>query len=623
MQGSVLALVLLAWLGLAPFARLSAPVSAQTSRLTVLNREGSAISRFTDGDQIRLRLTGAPRVAQTTTVSFTLDADPTPIAHCTLVAQSEECQTEPFLSLGWYWDQQGQSRPNRRIAAVVDGLPTSVTLNVQVAPRPVVLVHGLNSSAAAWHSYLGPAGFLARLGLSGYAVGDGQAEGVLNTGSLDAPTRPTNTVAANAKILADYISGVKQVTGAQQVDLVAHSLGGLISRYYIAQLMPTRDVGQLITLGSPHQGTDCANLPLALGFYLPATLEIRTSYMRDIFNRQVVRRAGVPFYAVAGTRIFDNVGAPCTEVPSDLVVGHQSAAGIQAPSAQSPVLHTDLNSSESVFSDLVAPRLRQSIGGFPNQPDASPDVPPGEELQFTRVFTGHVAAGASIVQRVNIDQAAVASFALFDPTQSLTVTVRGASGNILSLTPANNGLIVVDEPETLVYLGYGFRNPRPGPWEVTLQATSRTPQPGADFALTARLVGGAILSATTSALLPRLGETVTLTARLELGGQNLPLSEAVARIRGPDGQVQVVPLAQGQGQSQGQWRADQPGLHSVDVVVTGSAADGSPIERTAFLVVDVQPAAGDVRTRQLVAIGGFALVLVLGITVWLRRRMRR
>ena len=45
---------------------------------------------------------------------------------------------------------------------------------------------------------------------------------------LDAPTRPTNTVAANAKILAEYISGVKQVTGAQQVDLVAHSLGGLI-----------------------------------------------------------------------------------------------------------------------------------------------------------------------------------------------------------------------------------------------------------------------------------------------------------------------------------------------------------------------------------------------------------
>ncbi|MCW5850672.1 MAG: hypothetical protein KIT87_11410 [Anaerolineae bacterium] len=623
MRGSVLALVLLTWLGLAPFARVSAPVSTQAPHLAVLNREGVATVRVTDGDQIRVRLTGAPRSAQTTTVSFTLEADPTPFAHCTLVAQSEECQTEPFLSLGWYWDPQGQPRPNRRILAAAEGRLVSVTLDVQVAPRPVVLVHGLNSSAAAWRSYLGPAGFLARLGLSGYAVGDGQAAGVLNTGSLDAPTRPTNTVAANAKILADYISGVKRVTGAQQVDLVAHSLGGLISRYYIAQLMPTRDVGQLITLGSPHQGTDCANLPLALGFYLPATLEIRTSYMRDIFNRLVVRRAGVSFYAIAGTRIFDNVGAPCTEVPSDLLVGQPSAAGIQAPSAQAPVLHTDLNDSPQVFDDLVAPRLRQSIGGFPNQPDPSPDVPAGEELQFTRIFTGHVASGASIVQRVHIDQAAVASFALFDPTQSLTVTVRGASGNILPLTPANNGLIVVDAPETLVYLGYGFRNPRPGPWEVTLQATSHTPPQGVDFALTARLVGGATLQATTSALLPRLGETVTLSARLELGGQNLSLSEAVARIRRPDGQVQGVPLAQGQGQYQGQWRPDQPGLHSVDVVVTGSAPDGSPIERTAFLTVEVQPAEGQVQTRQLVALGSFALVLVLGIALWLRRRTRR
>jgi len=50
---------------------------------------------------------------------------------------------------------------------------------------------------------------------------------------------------------------------------------------------------------------------------------------------------------------------------------------------------------------------------------------------------------------LNIDQVAVASFALYDPTRSLTVTVRGASGNVIALDAARNGLIEVDDPATL------------------------------------------------------------------------------------------------------------------------------------------------------------------------------
>lgn len=42
---------------------------------------------------------------------------------------------------------------------------------------------------------------------------------------------------------------------APQVDIVAHSLGGLVARYYLQKLGGDGKVRNLITLGTPHQGT--------------------------------------------------------------------------------------------------------------------------------------------------------------------------------------------------------------------------------------------------------------------------------------------------------------------------------------------------------------------------------
>ena len=97
--------------------------------------------------------------------------------------------------------------------------------------------------------------------------------------------------------------------------------------------------------------------------------------------------------------------------------------------------------------------------------------------------------------------------------------------------------------EVLHGLGYGFNNPRPGAWHVSLQATAKTPPAGADFALTAQLRGGAVLSAQTNTLVPRTGESVRISARLGLGGQALPLLDAKALIHDPNGRLQTVALA--------------------------------------------------------------------------------
>ncbi len=63
------------------------------------------------------------------------------------------------------------------------------------------------------------------------------------------------TVVEKAAALAQFIRGVKKVTGCKQVDIVAHSLGGVVARLAIANHRLGTSVETLITLGSPHKGT--------------------------------------------------------------------------------------------------------------------------------------------------------------------------------------------------------------------------------------------------------------------------------------------------------------------------------------------------------------------------------
>ena len=602
-----------------PYAR---PPQAAGARITVVNRAGAAVTHITDGDRIRLqaRLAGAARAS--TLVTFTLGPDGVPAGACTVAAGQTECTTEPFMAMGWHWAPGGQAAPRRTVTAATASGPIAST-GVDVAARPVVMVHGFVSSAKAWENYLGPNGFLASIGVPAYAVGDGQVPGALNTGSLTTPALRTNTIAENATVLRDYIAGVKAATGAEAVDLLGHSMGGLISRYYLDRLMADRDVGLLIMLGTPHAGSDCAALPAALDLYLPATIEIRPQYVSGVFNRQITHRRGVPFYAVAGTAILEPFMAPCTGAPSDVAVSLDSAEAIPVHLSELPLLHVDLNNSPEAFTSDVRPLLEQPAGIVIDEPDPAPIGGTAPPLQFTRVFTGHVPAGASVTHTIDIDAGVtVASFALFDPTRSLTVTVRGASGNVIALSAEKNGLRVVDDPSAMVYLGYGFDHPKPGPWQVTLLATDRTPAGGADYAITAQLAGGAELSAEASNLLPIAGEAVEIRARLTLGGQALPVTAARAVIRGPDGLLAAPLDAEGDAWLL-RWAPAAPGLYALDVYVAGEAPGGAPVARTAFLSVEAQPTVAQAQGAQsnlaLIAGGVGVLILALVAAMVVRR----
>jgi hypothetical protein len=455
-------------------------------------------------------------------------------------------------------------------------------------------------------------------------VGDGQVPGVMNTGSVTDPAGRTNSIAQNAATLGEYIVHVQETTGAEKVDLLVHSMGGMISRYYIDRVMTTDNVAQLIILGTPMAGSACSILPASLGLLLPASLEIQPTYMMNVFNQQIVRRKGVPFHALAGTKLLEEVASPCTPVPSDVVVTLDSVKAIPMPVEEIALLHTELNTSHQAFDGFVTRRIKTPPGEF----EIAADPPPGSNTpasqQFSKVYIGHVNPGETQDVIINIDpNVTVANFALYDTSRSLTIRVTGASGQQLELDLVENGILRIDDPSTMIYLGYGFKQPRPGRWVVTLQSSETTPASGADFAIAAQFNGGALLQTTQDITVPQVNETVTISGTLSADGAAVPLTSASAIVRQPDGSVETLDMVVSANQAELKITPRMSGIYGIEVNTLATSVDGSVIDRAAFLTFEVQPTFMETANNQLIAgaLGTTSLVVIILMT-WFRRRRR-
>ncbi|MGX1271878.1 esterase/lipase family protein [Streptomyces phaeoluteigriseus] len=111
------------------------------------------------------------------------------------------------------------------------------------APPPVVLLHGFIDNRSVF--------VLLRRSLAQH--GRHRVES-LNYSPL------TCDIRIAAELLGRHIEEICQRTGSSQVDVVGHSLGGLIARYYVQRLGGDTRVRTLVMLGTPHSGTRVAPL---------------------------------------------------------------------------------------------------------------------------------------------------------------------------------------------------------------------------------------------------------------------------------------------------------------------------------------------------------------------------
>jgi len=119
--------------------------------------------------------------------------------------------------------------------------------------NPVILLHGFAMNRTNW-VWLGRR--LAKRGI-----------GPLYGTSYFSP----QPVRKSAEKLARFVEEVRARERAERVDIVAHSLGGVVSRYYIERLGGDKTIGRLVTIGSPHAGTRIGSF----GAFIPSAIETR------------------------------------------------------------------------------------------------------------------------------------------------------------------------------------------------------------------------------------------------------------------------------------------------------------------------------------------------------------
>lgn len=64
--------------------------------------------------------------------------------------------------------------------------------------------------------------------------------------------------AKSAEVIAEKVEKILEVTNAEKVDIISHSMGGLPSRYYLKYLGGTAKVDEWVSLGGPNHGTRTA-----------------------------------------------------------------------------------------------------------------------------------------------------------------------------------------------------------------------------------------------------------------------------------------------------------------------------------------------------------------------------
>jgi hypothetical protein len=154
-----------------------------------------------------------------------------------------------------------------------------------------------------------------------------------------------------------------------------------------------------------------------------------------------------------------------------------------------------------------------------------------------------------------------------------------------------------------------------------LKATEQTPGRGADYALAAKVVGGATLRSRADRMVMMPDQPVTISSSLELAGRPLSGATIQALIRRPDGGTEEVSFTGGD-EKRAVWVPKESGFYGVDVVARGATPDGLQVERADFLSFEVQP---DPQRGQL----RLALMVIAGITLatviifWLKSRLGR
>lgn len=410
-----------------------------------------------------------------------------PLADATVsvrLGPGEEREVETVWdSSGYAWYDDGRPRLVQRLKAELEenGKKTDeLTKNLKVAPKPLVLVHGLWSNWRAWEAWQNILTTTHSYDWKAFPVGERPEKGVMNTGGAFLSTGPTKGIFENSQQLGKYVRHAQEDRNAWHVDIVAHSMGGLISRHYVHHFMPPSpdgrpQVAHLLMLGTPNLGSPRADV-------MNSTFEVLGKQVEAV--RQLRPLAGNPLPVMCKTVVWN-----------DGVVPVESAKWKIRDHALSKNVHTELTGTAD-FSAFVKPRL--AVGPKGDHLPEAPELPqspnqtgrsygPAAGVMFVgasyRPQAGGASAGAGDASRpafarevmlapkqvaeIEIPVAAAANFGVtFMADAKVSATLADGRG-------APRGRNLADSPESRGYFRTIFveRGVAGGTWRLRLENT--------------------------------------------------------------------------------------------------------------------------------------------------------
>jgi len=143
-------------------------------------------------------------------------------------------------------------------------MPVELAQRKVVPEFPLILLHGYWNTPIVWRR------FVIFFETNGY---EKDKNLFLFDGRGDDKSPANIDIIINARKLQSLVQNVLTSTGKAKVNLVAHSMGGLISRWYIEQLGGNTKVHKLIMLGTPNHGSAYLPLLTRIVGYIDSKLE--------------------------------------------------------------------------------------------------------------------------------------------------------------------------------------------------------------------------------------------------------------------------------------------------------------------------------------------------------------
>ena len=380
-----------------------------------------------------------------------------------------------------------------------DGLQNSISKVVEVKPIPVLLVYGWHGSPKNWD-------LIKRL-----LEEDGYIVEILNYDD-------SQHAYVAAGTLSEKVEEMLEKYNVEKIDIIAHSFGGLVSRYYIERMGGDEKVRNLIMIATPNHGSRLADYltgelddkkgkniaEFVVEFYAMfrpdrkwgSSLDLRTinNDFLDMLNLGFdPDKLSTKYFVIAGTGHYPKKYSSHRM----FLPGHDDGA-VTVESARLkdvPLYCVNLDHSSIVNPDLVRDRkleekqsrvellrymyehiIKSILQGSPPSPSIYP-CPKGKDpddnqwlLDVATDFTIRLRPGDSTVGTFGISSNSVRvevgisfPFCEFDFTL-ISPTGRKITPDVASQDPN------IDYVENDGYWYYSIKNPEPGEWKYNITA---------------------------------------------------------------------------------------------------------------------------------------------------------